>query len=227
MIRTIILLSVSILLVFACNQKDNSVPPKDDTALAIYKYNGSLQCDLTFDTQASISEMRLELVNKGIDVIDNTCGNDGLNHLAACGEDTGNINVFYIHPQNLDDVATLGYGKLEDLEHAKLFDCPQKNEVPPTTVDIYKHDGSLQCDESFDKQGSINTMLNELTNANIDVFETSCGNDGLNYAAVCGGGTGNINIFSIDAQKIADTKALGYDELQYLENPTFHSCPPL
>jgi hypothetical protein len=44
---------------------------------------------------------------------------------------------------------------------------------------------------------------------------------------VCGGGTGNINIFSVDAQKMADAKALGYDELQYLENPTFQPCPPL
>lgn len=91
-------------------------------------------------------------------------------------------------------------------------------------VDVYKYDGSLQC-ETFDKAQSLEDMRMALVNAGIDVISIACGTDGLMYATVCGGGTGQINIYTIHEQNLADAEALGFASLSLLPDHQKIACP--
>jgi hypothetical protein len=92
------------------------------------------------------------------------------------------------------------------------------------TVMVYQADGSVQC-EAFDKAQSLQAMQAELINGGIDVIAAHCGHDGLARTAVCGGTTGNLNIFIIPLQNQADAASLGFYALDNLPDAILLDCP--
>ncbi len=80
--------------------------------LKVFKYDQSIQCE---SEGIPLDEARLELARAGIDVICAQKGHDGLQRIAVCGADTGNLNVFVIQPNNLVDAEKLGFKPTSDL----------------------------------------------------------------------------------------------------------------
>jgi hypothetical protein len=78
-------------------------------------------------------------------------------------------------------------------------------------IEVYRPDGSLQCEPG----GAIplEQMRNTLTDADIVVHSERKADDGLMRPAVCGAGTGAINVYSIDADRLDAAIAQGFRPL--------------
>lgn len=80
-------------------------------------------------------------------------------------------------------------------------------------IEIYKSDGSRQC-----QGGGIDpdTMAKELD----DIVIYDARKDTLDrmYPSVCGGGTGGVNVFTIDKADLDKAKALGFEVFEKVEN---------
>lgn len=76
-----------------------------------------------------------------------------------------------------------------------------------SVVKIFKFDQSIQCEQSGI---TLEDMRKELMTVGIDVLCAQKNHDGRMRAAVCGGGTGAINVYLIDSSKLTDATALGY-----------------
>ncbi|MFN3786138.1 MAG: hypothetical protein ACK4RS_04795, partial [Thiothrix sp.] len=104
---------------------------------------------------------------------------------------------------------------------------PQHNGVPPMTpqpvsfVDVYKYQGSRQCEGGG---VSLADMQRQLQMAGVAVNRADCGMDGMMYPAFCGGADGRINIFSIDTRNTNAAFAQGFRPLSSLPNAQRVSC---
>lgn len=67
-------------------------------------------------------------------------------------------------------------------------------------------------------------MRKELSSAGIDVICAQKGDTGLSYAAVCGGGTGHINIYLIHANNLPDAEKLGFKSVRDLTDYKDSQC---
>ena len=75
-------------------------------------------------------------------------------------------------------------------------------------LEVYISTGELQCQDTGQP---ISTTKRSLLDAGIDVKAESCGYlTGMMYASVCGGGTANIHIFTIDKSNAPLAKSLGF-----------------
>ena len=86
---------------------------------------------------------------------------------------------------------------------------------PPVqnTEQVYKYDGSVQCGwEGVPPE----VMEEELTEAGIDVLAFRKDHDGRGYAAVCGNGTGRINVYEIRKTDVIRALELGFHLLSDL-----------
>lgn len=82
-------------------------------------------------------------------------------------------------------------------------------ERPVKTVFIYKSDGSRQC---HGEGISVDDMQREL--GEIPVYDSSKQSlNGMMYPAVCGGMTGNINVYEISPEDLELAKERGFEEL--------------
>lgn len=90
--------------------------------IKVFKSDGSSQCQ---NDGASVDEMRMELVEAGIDVICGQKANDGGFYCAACGCPTGDINVYTINAANQADAESLGFGPVSDLENYQDRSCSE------------------------------------------------------------------------------------------------------
>ncbi|OFA31715.1 hypothetical protein BAE46_08455 [Glaciecola punicea] len=99
-----------------CDDKD-----KDDTVL-VYKYKGSVQCDV--ESGVPLDNMLSELIDANINVICSSEGNDGNVVVAVCGAETGVINVYEIPISSLITAENLGFNNVQLLEDAiVVMDC--------------------------------------------------------------------------------------------------------
>ncbi len=91
----------------------------------------------------------------------------------------------------------------------------QAAQAAPTAsvVTVFKSRGSVQCG---DRGSAPEAMRAELERSGVTVRSASCGSDGRMYPAVCGGATGEINLFEIDAADAARARALGFVPLAEL-----------
>ncbi len=94
---------------------------------------------------------------------------------------------------------------------------------PERLVKVYKYDQSTQCNNDGIP---LEKMQEELTEAGIRVHCAQKGNDGNAYPAVCGGATGNINIYQIDAGNLPLARRLGFAPVWELENYQDQPCRP-
>jgi hypothetical protein len=78
-------------------------------------------------------------------------------------------------------------------------------------IEVYQPDGSVQCEPG----GAIplEQMRKALTDADIVVHRERKGDDGLMRPAVCGAGTGAINVYSIDPDQLDAAIAQGFRPL--------------
>lgn len=88
-------------------------------------------------------------------------------------------------------------------------------------IKVYKYDESVQCDESSGIP--LATMQQELVGAGIDVLCAQKGNDGQDRAAICGMGTGNINVYQIRRANLDAAEDLGFADTDELD---FYSDQP-
>ncbi len=93
----------------------------DDTQqVKVFKSDGSLQCGTP---GVDVDVMVMELINAGIDVICSQKGSDGSPHLAACGIETGDINIYTIDTSNLPDAEALGFESVNTLPDYQDEQC--------------------------------------------------------------------------------------------------------
>ena len=85
-------------------------------------------------------------------------------------------------------------------------------EEPQNSVEIYHYDGSLQCEPGSGT--SLEEMGKTLESAGIEIISSRTGHDGRMYPAVCGAGTGRINIYEINAQQLKQAEALKFKPYQ-------------
>lgn len=90
---------------------------------------------------------------------------------------------------------------------------PKENKLLPAPsqaehVSVYKLNGSLQCNQgkTIDKA----TMQKDLKG--LVVYKSSIENDGKMRAQVCGGPTGNVNVYEIDKSNLAQAISYGFTE---------------
>ena len=75
-------------------------------------------------------------------------------------------------------------------------------------IEVFKYSGAIQCQTG--SGFSLADMKKQLTNAGVVVLNARRGSDGKMYAAVCGGQTGIINIYTIYLKDLNTVKGLGY-----------------
>ncbi len=88
-------------------------------------------------------------------------------------------------------------------------------------VKVFKSDNSRQCE---DTAIPLTEMRKELTSAGIDVICSQKGDTGMAQATVCGGGTGDINIYLIHANNLPDAEKLGFQPVSKLTDYKDSRC---
>ena len=101
-----------------------------------------------------------------------------------------------------------------------LSSCFHDNDSQPLEK-VFKSDGSVQCGDSGIE---LEVMAQELINNGIDVICSQKGNDGMVYPAVCGAGTGSINIYTIHRANLPDAELLGFASVDILSEYRDQQC---
>ncbi|MCH9813994.1 MAG: hypothetical protein K0U47_08650 [Epsilonproteobacteria bacterium] len=114
--KVFIILIISIGFI-ACNSDDKH---QTYNKVKIYKYDESIKC---FSEGSSLNEMSLELIDLNITVYCAQKNYDGLNYTDECGENTGRINVYLIHKDNLNATRSLGFESIDQLGEYVDKDC--------------------------------------------------------------------------------------------------------
>lgn len=91
------------------------------------------------------------------------------------------------------------------------------------TIRVAKSNGAKQCE--FGSAITPDAMRADLTGAGIAVSGTACGGDGMAYPAVCGAGSGGLNIFEIALADLEKAKALGFAPLSNWPDASETTCP--
>ena len=76
---------------------------------------------------------------------------------------------------------------------------------------VYKTRGSVQCEG---RGVGPEQMSADLLKAGIRVERYACGHDGRMRATMCGGATGELNLFSIAARDVARARELGFHAVE-------------
>ena len=93
-----------LLVLISCKESSRSTAEGDSK---VFHYSGAVQCQPT--SGISLAEMQMQLTNAGIDVVCAQTGADGMNYPAVCGGQTGEINIYQIREENLEDAINLGF----------------------------------------------------------------------------------------------------------------------
>ena len=90
------------------------------------------------------------------------------------------------------------------------------------SLTVYKSLGRRQCEEGGETADS---LAAQLRTAGIEVRSVGCANDGMMYAAMCGGGTGELGVFDIPAADAARAAAAGFKPLSDWPDAQRTDCP--
>lgn len=97
---------------------------------------------------------------------------------------------------------------------AGLTGCYEGESPLEGNVKVFKYTERLQCQP--DSGITLEDMQMELVDTGIDVLCAQSGDDGMVYPNVCGGSTGDINIYEIRRVNYEDALALGFMDLSVL-----------
>ncbi len=85
----------------------------DSKPVKVYQYSGTLQCE--YERGISLADMKADLINTGIEVLEAYEGSDGLVRPQVCGAGTGNINVYSIYESDAPLAESLDFQRLSEL----------------------------------------------------------------------------------------------------------------
>lgn len=98
---------------------------------------------------------------------------------------------------------------------------PPATPMPVTYVDVYKYQGSRQCENGG---VPVAEMQRQLQASGAVVTSSSCGMDGRMYPAFCGGADGKINIFTITSNSMNAALAQGFTPMSSLPEAQKTNC---
>lgn len=93
--------------------------------------------------------------------------------------------------------------------------APPQVSADAQAVEIYKPDGSRQCEP--ESGISLSDMEKTLMDAGIVVSSSRRDHDCFFRPAVCGAGTSNINVYAIKVDQLPAAQALGFVPLSQLQ----------
>ena len=167
-------------------------------------------------------DIQKELNDEGISVLSSQRGYDGLEYLfdKLAGK-AGHINIVKVPARFYDKLKKLKFALCKDLKD-KGGDChpvSYSGIVTPKddsfSVRVYKSSEKKLCEP--DSGININEMEQEFADPKIVVYQRYKAFDGRSYPFVCGGDTGEINVYLIERQRLSDSMLLGFRECAYLE----------
>ena len=162
----------------------------------VFKRDGSLQCGM--GKPISLDEMADELRSIGGEIISQEKNELPFYISAVCGAPTNSVNLYEITEASWDGIVD---GIVGTLNFALwVFDNP--------TVQIYKYDGSLQCQP--DSGISLDEMGKELTDKGIPILKSAKKTDGMRHITLCNASTGIVNVFEIDSTNYDAATKLGF-----------------
>ena len=103
---------------------------------------------------------------------------------------------------------------------------PATERPPPTAaVDrlvVFKSLGRRQCEAGGETPATLAAQLNS---SGIEATPAGCANDGMMYAAVCGGGDGVLGLLDIAAADAAAAAKAGFRPFSDLPDASRQPCP--
>lgn len=96
---------------------------------------------------------------------------------------------------------------------------------PPVAVDrlvVFKSLGRRQCEAGGETPATLAAQLNS---SGIEATPAGCANDGMMYAAVCGGGDGVLGLLDIAAVDAAAAAKAGFRPFSDLPDASRQPCP--
>lgn len=101
-----------------------------------------------------------------------------------------------------------------------LAGCDRET-IESGTVKVFRYDGSVECEQPGI---TLDEMMQELTDAGIEVICAQKSHDGLARTAVCGAGTGNINVYVIPVAARQTALDIGFRSVSVLGDYTDEPC---
>lgn len=101
------------------------------------------------------------------------------------------------------------------------YPTPAPTPAPVSYVDVYKYQGSRQCEGGGVPLAEMQRQLQALR---IPVVNSACGMDGRMYPAVCGSADGRINILSIPSDAVQLAMGQGFFLLSDLPEAQRVNC---
>ncbi len=105
--------------------------------------------------------------------------------------------------------------------------APTAPTTAPTTAAadrlvVFKSLGRRQCEAGGETPATLAAQLNS---SGIDAMPAGCANDGMMYAAVCGGGDGVLGLLDIAAADAAAAAKAGFRPFSDLPDASRQPCP--
>ena len=97
----------------------------------IAKSNGAVQCQAG---HVGLLEMQADLSAHQVRVLSRACGVDGLMHIASCGAEAGELNIFTIAKSDFAKSQALGFQALSDWPDAAETPCKDSTEAARDTI---------------------------------------------------------------------------------------------
>jgi hypothetical protein len=225
------LLFLPLVILISCQDNKSSTPNKEpeqkpsatveSNFTKVYKSDGAKQCQ---STAIPLKTMWQDLLTAGIDVVCSQKDQDDVIHEKSCGANTGSINVYKINKSNLTDALSLGYKAISKAFKRVIKTCKVIKPVAPIKfVKVFKRDIALQCQG---QSTSPDSMAKELIASGIDVACAQKNSDGLLHPAVCGGISGNINVFKISKNDVVKAQISGFHPVSELPEYVDSVCKP-
>lgn len=101
----------------ACND-DVFINFNGEHHVRVYQDDQALAC--SDSATISIKEHGKLLIDQGIELHCSQKGDDGLSYTESCGSETGSINIFTIHDEDLAEAESLGFSRLSTLPDAQF-----------------------------------------------------------------------------------------------------------
>lgn len=100
------------------------------------------------------------------------------------------------------------------LAETELKAAADQKLATPTRINVYKADGSRQCEKARGLRRGIAAEVMERELAGIAVYSREKRADGLMHIQICGNPTGMINVFEIDSSFLNQAVQRGFKRLE-------------
>lgn len=91
--------------------------------IGLYKASGSRQCDPASGGKQPLTDAVRALSKSGVNVLEASCGHDGLMHVTLCGAETGELWIVSVTPESLDRALAQGFKPLQEVPQAQSVTC--------------------------------------------------------------------------------------------------------